>query len=65
MLFRSFQYNLLDLDPKFVDEKALDFRLKDDSPALKVGFKPIPIEKIGLYADACRASWPVADGARR
>lgn len=60
-----FQYNLLDLDPKFVDEKALDFRLKDDSPALKVGFKPIPIEKIGLYADACRASWPVADGARR
>jgi len=54
------QHNLLDLDPKFVNEKAGDFRLKDDSPAFKVGFKPIPLEKIGLVQDACRASWPVA-----
>jgi len=55
-----FQNNLLDLDPKFVDEKALDFRLRDDSPAFKVGFQKIPVEKIGLYQDACRASWPTA-----
>jgi hypothetical protein len=55
-----FQYNLLDLDPKFVDEKALDFRLKDDSPAFKVGFQKIPVEKIGLYQDDTRASWPAA-----
>ena len=55
-----FQYNLLDLDPKFVDEKAGDFRLKDDSPAFKVGFQKIPVEKIGLYQDEFRASWPVA-----
>ncbi len=54
------QFNLLDIDPKFVDEKALDFRLKDDSPAFKVGFQKIPAEKIGLYADECRATWPVA-----
>jgi hypothetical protein len=54
-----FVCNLLDLDPKFVDEKALDFRLRDDSPAFKVGFQKIPVEKIGLYPDECRASWPV------
>jgi hypothetical protein len=54
-----FQHNLLDLDPKFVDEKALDFRLKEDSPAFKVGFQKIPVEKIGLYQDDTRASWPV------
>lgn len=42
------QYNMLDLDPKFVDEKAGDFHLKNDSFALKIGFKPIPFEKIGL-----------------
>ena len=60
-----FQYNLLDLDPGFVDEKAGDFRLKDDSPAFKVGFQPIPVEKIGLYQDATRASWPVREGLRR
>jgi hypothetical protein len=55
-----FRYNLLDLDPKFVDEKALDFRLKEDSPAFKIGFQPIPVEKIGLYQSDERASWPVA-----
>lgn len=54
-----FQYNLLDLDPKFVDAKALDFRLQDDSPAYKIGFQKIPVEAIGLYRDETRASWPV------
>jgi len=54
-----FQYNLLDLDPKFADETAGDFRLKNDSPAFKVGFQPLPLEKIGLYQDETRASWPV------
>jgi parallel beta-helix repeat protein len=45
-------------DPKFVDADADDFRLQKDSPALKVGFRPIPIEKIGLYKSESRASWP-------
>ncbi len=49
-------------DPLFVDpehpEKA-GFRLKPESPALKAGFEPIPFEKIGLYQDENRASWPV------
>jgi hypothetical protein len=43
----------------FVDAKKLDFRLKPESPAFKLGFKAIPIEKIGLYEHKLRASWPV------
>ena len=54
------QNNLLDLDPKFVNEKALDFRLQDDSPAFKIGFRSIPVDKIGLCADKERVSWPVS-----
>jgi hypothetical protein len=50
--------NLDGQDPHFVDAAHQDFRLKDDSPALKMGFKPIPFEKIGLYQDDLRASWP-------
>lgn len=34
-------------EPGFVDADALNFRLKDDSPAYELGFKPIPWEKIG------------------
>ena len=44
----TFEDNLVDVDPKFVDMKKGDFRLRPDSPALKIGFKPIPFEKIGL-----------------
>jgi hypothetical protein len=55
---RYYAYNLLDLDPKFEDEKAGNFRLKADSPAFKIGFQPIPLEKIGLYKDDIRTSLP-------
>ena len=41
--------NLVDIDPHFADPKNKDFRLKPDSPAHRLGFKPIPVEKIGLY----------------
>lgn len=53
-------------DPLFVDAAKDDWRLKEGSPALKLGFKPIPVEKIGPYADELRASWPIveAEGAR-
>lgn len=37
-------------DPLFVDAANRDFRLRDNSPAWKIGFKPIPFEKIGTYA---------------
>lgn len=35
-------------DPMFVDWKNDDFRLKPESPAFKLGFKAIPVEKIGV-----------------
>jgi parallel beta-helix repeat protein len=53
-------------DPLFVGRDQDDYRLRPESPALKLGFQPIPIEKIGPYADELRASWPIveAEGAR-
>jgi hypothetical protein len=53
-------------DPQFVDPNNDDYRLKPTSPAFKLGFKPIPVEKIGPYKDELRASWPIveAEGAR-
>jgi len=35
-------------DPLFVDPENDDYRLKSDSPAFKLGFRQINIEKIGL-----------------
>lgn len=49
-------------DPLFVNPKDPEkgkFLLRNDSPALKAGFKQIPFEKIGLYKSDDRASWPV------
>lgn len=53
-------------DPLFVDVEHSDFRLKPDSPALKQGFEPIPLDKIGPYKDDTRATWPIqeAEGVR-
>jgi len=48
-------------DPKFRDAKRDDYRLKPDSPALKLGFKPLPLEQMGLYKSPDRATWPVSD----
>ena len=38
----------LAVDPGFVDAENGDFRLKVDSPALKLGFVPIDLSKVGL-----------------
>jgi len=53
-------------DPKFLDAGKDDYRLAPDSPAWKLGFKPIPVEKMGPYASPDRATWPIveAEGAR-
>jgi hypothetical protein len=42
-----FKDNVVDADPKFVDPDNGNFALAPQSPALKVGFEPIPFEKIG------------------
>jgi hypothetical protein len=52
----KFEDNLVDKDPHFVDAKHQDFRLRPGSPAFALGFKQIPIEKIGLYRDEYRTS---------
>jgi hypothetical protein len=56
--------NLVDVDPHFVDDENLNFQLRDDSPALKLGFERFPIERVGLIDDATRASWPVQHTVR-
>lgn len=38
-------------DPMFVDLAKGDFRLREDSPALKLGFEPIDVTLIGLLED--------------
>lgn len=53
-----FEDNLIGVDPGFVDAAKMDFRLRADSPVFKQvpGFKPIPVERIGLKRDA--RPWP-------
>jgi hypothetical protein len=47
--YLTLENNLLDQDPRFVDAAGGDYRLRADSPAFKLGFKPIPMESIGLF----------------
>ena len=53
-------------DPLFVDPLRDNYQLRPGSPAMKVGFQPIPVNLIGPYKDPLRASWPIteAEGAR-
>lgn len=53
--YLSIKDNLVEGDPGFVDAAKLNFRLKQDSPAFKLGFKPIPMDEIGLRQDEYRA----------
>ncbi|MGO9115569.1 MAG: right-handed parallel beta-helix repeat-containing protein [Thermoguttaceae bacterium] len=55
----TFQDNLLEQDPHFVDPAHGNFQLQNDSPAWKLGFVRIPIEKIGVYPSDDRASRPI------
>jgi hypothetical protein len=38
-------------DPMFVNAENYDFRLKPDSPALKIGFKPFDYSRTGVYGN--------------
>jgi hypothetical protein len=49
--------NLTSGDPGFVDRSKGDFRLRRGSPALALGFKPIPFKEIGLIKDKYRKSF--------
>ncbi|MFA5192760.1 MAG: right-handed parallel beta-helix repeat-containing protein [Verrucomicrobiia bacterium] len=61
---QGFDTHSLVADPRFVNPKRDNYSLRSDSPALKLGFKPISAEKIGLYRSADRASWPVKHTVR-
>jgi len=45
---------IIEGDPGFVDLRKGNFLLKKDSPAFKLGFRQIPMERIGLYRDGHR-----------
>ena len=51
-------------DPGFVDADNMNFQLRDDSTVYRAipGFKKIRFERIGLYKDEHRATWPVPRG---
>jgi parallel beta-helix repeat protein len=53
-------------NPLFANTDNDDYRLQHHSAAFKLGFKPIPVEKIGPYRSELRASWPIveAEGVR-
>lgn len=53
-------------DPQFANSADDDFRLGEDSPALALGFTPLPIESMGPYRSDVRPAWPIveAEGAR-
>ncbi|MBI5092878.1 MAG: right-handed parallel beta-helix repeat-containing protein [Candidatus Hydrogenedentes bacterium] len=44
----TFESNLLDQDPLFVDAEKHDYHLKKESPAFKLKFKEIPIDQVGI-----------------
>lgn len=46
--------NYIGPDPGFASIEQMDFRLRQDSPAWKIGFKEIPWERIGLFRDEYR-----------
>lgn len=56
--------NLVGEDPRFVAPDKMSWQLSSDSPAFKLGFKPIPMGTIGLIVDECRNAARMAAGRR-
>lgn len=44
--------------------RLVDIEFADPQAVKQIGFEPIPVEKIGVYADPRRASWPVEHEVR-
>lgn len=51
---RGFDRNSVVADPRFVDPKGDNYALRPDSPALKLGFRPIDTSRVGLLTPRCR-----------
>jgi hypothetical protein len=51
---RGHDVHSLIADPLFVAPERGDFRLKQDSPALKLGFKPIDLSRVGVRSKSER-----------
>jgi hypothetical protein len=47
----TWEANLIDKEPDFVDKANMNFQLKFSSDAYKFGFKPIPFDRMGLLVD--------------
>jgi hypothetical protein len=54
----TFRDNLLDTDPLFENAAQQNFQLRADSPAFRLGFERIPVEKIGRYSGSPPAARP-------
>jgi len=54
----GYDTNSLIADPLFIDPAEGDYRLQPDSPALKLGFKKIPVDRIGLTLANARRAQP-------
>ncbi len=54
--YLTLQDNLVAEDPRFVNPEKMNFQLRDDSPAWALGFKRIPIKRIGLCSKKRRPS---------
>lgn len=53
--YLTFEKNYVGDDPGFVAPEKGDYRLKDDSPLLKDGFKSLPIQEMGLQTERMKA----------
>ena len=71
--YQTIENNLVDVDPHLAtpdrigegkQPRAVDFALKPDSPVWAVGFDRLPFDRIGIYEDDTRASWPVTHKVR-
>ena len=51
----GWDHNSLAGDPMFVDPARGDFRVQDESPALKLGFKNFPMDRFGVQDPALKA----------